>query len=160
MDEALRRDGLTNENDPPIVAVNEHSGNPHYTPTAERSAPIRKGDFVLLDVWARKQAAGAVYYDITWTGFVGPAPSAHHQEIFTIVRDARDVGVKTAQEAVAARRHICGWEVDAAVRAFIERAGYGKYFVHRTGHSIGEAVLSPGIWRAQRGGCAGARWKG
>jgi len=144
IDEAMRREGLTNENDPPIVAVNANSGNPHYGPAPDRSAPIRPGDFVLLDIWAKQQAPQAVYYDITWTGFVGPAPSERLREIFAIVRDARNTGVKTAQEAIAAGRRICGWEVDQATRRFIEHAGYGRYFVHRTGHSIGEAVHGNG----------------
>src|ERR1700674_1607556 len=91
--EAFRRENLVTD-DPPVVGVNAHSGDPHYEPRAENSAPIREGDFVLLDVWAKKNAPGAVYYDITWTGFVGKAPSDRMREIFTIVRDARDAGVQ------------------------------------------------------------------
>ena len=144
IDEALRREGLTNENDPPIVAVNANSGNPHYSPAAEGAAPIRAGDFVLLDIWAKQSAPGAVYYDITWTGFAGAAPPERLCGIFRIVRGARDAGVSTVQEAVAAGRRLCGWEVDEAVRGVIERAGYGRYFVHRTGHSIGEALHGNG----------------
>jgi Xaa-Pro aminopeptidase len=144
IEEAFRREGLTNENDPPIVAVNAHSGNPHFAPTAEGSASIREGDFVLLDIWGKKQAPGAVYYDITWTGFVGRAPSSRQCEVFAIVRGARDLGVKTVQDAVSANQRICGWEVDQAVREYIERSGYGKYFVHRTGHSIGKSVHGNG----------------
>ncbi|MGA3213275.1 MAG: M24 family metallopeptidase [Terriglobales bacterium] len=141
---AFQRAGLTDDNDPPIVAVNAHSGNPHYGPTADHSAPIREGDFVLLDIWARLQAPGSVYYDITWTGVVGKTPGDRHREIFSIVTGARDTGVKTAQEAVAAGKRICGWQVDQAVREYIDRSGYGKYFVHRTGHSIGETVHGNG----------------
>jgi Xaa-Pro dipeptidase len=142
--EAFRREDLTDENDPPIVAVNEHSGNPHYSPAPERSAPIREGDFVLLDIWAKKNKPNAVYYDITWTGVVGRAPSERQQQIFAIVRDARDLGVRTVQESVRAGRRICGWEVDAAARDYITRAGFGANFVHRTGHSIGTSVHANG----------------
>jgi Xaa-Pro aminopeptidase len=145
IEEAFRREGLTNDNDPPLVAVNAHSGNPHYAPTAGRSAAIREGDFVLLDIWGKKQAPGAVYYDITWTGFVGPAPSDRQCEIFGIVRAARDLGVKRVQDAVARPgARLCGWEVDQAVRDYIEHSGYGQCFVHRTGHSIGESVHGNG----------------
>src|SRR5579863_10224651 len=84
--EAFVRENLVTD-DPPIVAVNANSGNPHYEPHAEKSEPIRPGDFVLLDVWGKKNTPGAVYYDITWTGFVGKAPSTRMQEIFTVVRD-------------------------------------------------------------------------
>ena len=141
--EAFQRENLVTD-DPPIVGVNANSGNPHYEPHAEGSAPIREGDFVLLDVWAKKNTPGAVYYDITWTGFVGKAPSDKMREIFTIVRDARDAGVKTVTEAIAAGRPIAGWEVDRATRNHIKQAGYGDYFIHRTGHSIGTEVHSNG----------------
>jgi Xaa-Pro aminopeptidase len=141
--EAFRRENLVTD-DPPIVAVNANSGNPHYEPHAENSAAIREGDFVLLDVWAKKNTSDAVYYDITWTGFVGKAPSDRMREIFQIVRDARDEGVKTVQEAIAAGRAVAGWQVDRAVRDHIKKAGYGEYFIHRTGHSIGTEVHANG----------------
>ena len=142
--EQFDREKLTTDNDPPIVAVNANSGNPHYEPKAETSAPIREGDFVLLDIWGRKNRPGAVYYDITWTGFVGKSPSDKQREIFQIVTGARDAAVKKVQEAIAAGRKIAGWEVDDAARGHIQSAGYGKYFVHRTGHSIGTSVHANG----------------
>jgi Xaa-Pro dipeptidase len=141
--EAFARQDLETD-DPPIVAVNANSGNPHYGPSSARSAPIHEGDFVLLDIWAKKKKPGAVYYDITWTGFVGKAPSERQREVFQIVRDARDAGVKVVQAAITAGRHIAGWEVDQATRDFIERAGFGHHFVHRTGHSIGTEVHGNG----------------
>ncbi len=142
--EQFDRENLTTDNDPPIVAVNANSGNPHYEPKAERSAHIREGDFVLLDIWGRKNRPGAVYYDITWTGFVGKSPSDKQREIFEIVAGARDAAVKKVQEAIAAGRKIAGWEVDQAARAHIHATGYGNYFVHRTGHSIGTSVHANG----------------
>jgi len=141
--EAFQRENLVTD-DPPVVAVNVNSGNPHYEPHAEGSAPIREGDFVLLDVWAKKNTPGAVYYDITWTGYVGKAPSNKQREIFQIVRDARDVGVKTVLDAIGAGQHIAGWQVDRATRDHIQKSGYGDYFIHRTGHSIGTDVHSNG----------------
>jgi len=141
--EAFRRENLVTD-DPPIVAVDAHSGNPHYEPHAEGSAPIREGNFVLLDVWAKKNTPDAVYYDITWTGFVGKAPSERIREVFDVVRQARDTGVKTVMDAVAASRPIAGWEVDRAVRNHIDKAGFGSYFIHRTGHSIGTEVHANG----------------
>ena len=141
-------EGFARENmitdDPPIVAVNGNSGNPHYEPRADRSSPIREGDFVLLDVWAKKNKPGAVYYDITWVGLVGKTPTDRQQEIFKVVRDARDIGVKTVQDAIASHKPIAGWEVDHAVRGLIKNARYGDYFIHRTGHSIGTEVHSNG----------------
>ena len=141
--EAFARENMVTD-DPPIVAVNANSGNPHYEPSANRPVAIREGDFVLLDVWAKKNSPGAVYYDITWVGVVGKAPTQRQCEIFDIVKAARDLGVKTAQDAVAAGKPIAGWEVDHAVRGYIKNAKYGDYFIHRTGHSIGTEVHSNG----------------
>ena len=122
--EAFRRENLVTD-DPPIVAVNANSGNPHYEPRADRPVPIREGDFVLLDVWAKKNTPGAVYYDITWTGSVGKAPSERQREVFKVVSEARDIGVKTVVDAMAAGKAIAGWEVDRAVRGHIKKAKYG-----------------------------------
>ena len=141
--EAFQRESLVTD-DPPVVAVNANSGNPHYEPHAESAAPIREGDFVLLDIWGKKNTPGAVYYDITWTGYVGKAPSDKLREIFQIVRDARDAGVKTVLDAKAAGQRIAGWQVDRATRDHIQKSGYGDYFIHRTGHSIGTDVHSNG----------------
>jgi len=141
--EAFRRENMVTD-DPPIVAVNANSGNPHYEPSPDHPVPIREGDFVLLDVWAKKNTPGAVYYDITWTGFVGKAASDKQREVFKVVSGARDAGVKTVKAAIADGRRIAGWEVDRATRDYINQAGYGDYFIHRTGHSIGTEVHANG----------------
>jgi Xaa-Pro aminopeptidase len=141
--EAFARENIV-AHDPPIVAVNANSGNPHYEPHAEGSAPIREGDVVLLDVWGKKNIPDAVYYDITWVGLVGTTPSQKLREVFEVVRQARDAGVKTVKDAIVSGRSIAGWEVDRAARSTIQKAGYGDYFIHRTGHSIGTDVHSNG----------------
>ena len=141
--EAFRRENLTTD-DGPIVAVNANSGNPHYEPSATHSAPIKEGDFVLLDVWAKKNRPEAVYYDITWTGFVGNNPSDRQREVFDVVRRGRDAGVEKVKSAIAAGKVLAGWEVDDAARGSIQQAGFGDYFIHRTGHSIATEVHGNG----------------
>jgi Xaa-Pro dipeptidase len=141
--ESFKRENLVAD-DPPIVAVNANAGNPHYEPRADRPTPIRTGDLVLLDVWGKKNTPDAVYYDITWMGFVGGAPSDRMREVFEVVRGARDAGVKTVVDAIGAGRRIAGWEVDRATRGHIKEKGFGDYFIHRTGHSIGTEVHSNG----------------
>lgn len=130
---------------PPIVAVNRNSGNPHYLPSQTISSPIRAGDFVLLDVWGKQNKAGAVYYDVTWVGFLGDRPPERIGRIFEIVKTARDRAVQTIQRAVREKRKLRGWEVDRAARSVIAESGYGDHFVHRTGHSIGENVHGNGV---------------
>lgn len=132
-------------NSPCIVAVNEHSGSPHYQPTADHHCEIKSGDFVLLDIWAKlRNPADAVYADITWTGFVGDAVPQRYTDIFQIVSGARDAAVDFVKRSVNEGRSIHGWEVDDVTRAYIADRGYGEYFVHRTGHSIGLEVHANG----------------
>jgi Xaa-Pro aminopeptidase len=130
--------------DPPIVAVNANSAMPHYGPTQEHHSPINKGDFVLIDLWAKMDRPNAVYADITWTSFVGEKAPDEVIKVFNIVRDARDAATNFVKEAFSAGRTIYGWQVDDACRAVIEKAGYGEYFIHRTGHNIHTEVHGNG----------------
>jgi Xaa-Pro dipeptidase len=128
----------------PIVGVNANASNPHYEPMEGATRPIRAGDFVLMDMWAKLGQPGAVYYDITWTGYCGTDPSAEMRKVFSIVRDARDRAVERVQKAVRAGETVRGFEVDDAARGYIASQGYGEYFTHRTGHSIGQEVHGNG----------------
>jgi len=128
----------------PDIAVNSNASDPHYGPTAESAAPIREGDLLLLDVWGKKKAPGSVYYDITWVGYLGAKVPDKYAKVFGIVREARDRAVDLILKNIAVGKPLQGWQVDKAARGVIEKAGYGKYFFHRTGHSIGEKVHGNG----------------
>jgi len=141
--EKFHAHGLTTA-EPPIAAVPPHNGNPHYVPTASASRPIRAGDLLLLDIWAKVDRPGSVYYDITWSGYLGERVPAAYAKIFLIVREARDRAIGFVVDATARGRVIHGWEVDHIARESIRKAGYAKYFVHRTGHSIGQEVHGNG----------------
>lgn len=136
MNEALERDGLITEHGP-NVSCGPNSADSHYEPTAESSRPIRFGDFVLIDIWAK--VAGnpkAVWYDITWTGVVDREPTDREQQVFRTVRDARDAAIAAVQQAFQANQPIAGWQADDAARNVIRNAGFGEWFTHRTGHNI------------------------
>ncbi len=122
---------------PPIVGVNANSGDPHYSPDETKHLPIKKGDWILLDMWAKRPDEDCIFADITWVAFAGAQPPTKHQEIFEIVRDARDKGVAYLQTCAEQGRLAEGWQVDDAVRQHIAAAGYGDYFIHRTGHNLG-----------------------
>jgi Xaa-Pro aminopeptidase len=128
---------------PPIVAVNAHAGDPHYAPTERTAAPIRAGDLVLIDLWARGRGPRDVYADITWVASCGE-PSPRVAEVFGVVAGARDVGLATVERAHRDGRTLQGWEVDRAVRDFVAAKGFGDRFLHRTGHSIGTNVHGDG----------------
>jgi Xaa-Pro dipeptidase len=130
--------------EPPIVAVGRHAGDPHYEPRPAGSSRIRAGDLLLLDVWGKMDRPGSVYYDVTWVGYLGREVPAKYAKMFAIVAAARDRAIEFVQESVAAGRAVEGWQVDRAAREVIRKAGYGKYFVHRTGHSIGQEVHGAG----------------
>jgi Xaa-Pro dipeptidase len=128
----------------PIVGVNANASNPHYEPSDEVTSPIRPGDWVLMDMWAKLDQPGSTYYDITWTAFCGDSPTDEMRQVFAVVTGARDAGIRRVQEAVASGRALRGFEVDDAVRGYIDSRGYGSFFTHRTGHSIGEEVHGNG----------------
>ena len=135
--------GITTE-EGPDVAVGPHAADPHYGPAPTNSSPIREGDLLLLDVWGKKKTPGSVYYDVTWVGYLGKTVPDKQTKIFNIVKNARDTAVALIRSSIAAGKPLQGWQVDKAARAVIDKAGYGKYFFHRTGHSIGESVHGNG----------------
>jgi Xaa-Pro aminopeptidase len=140
MDEFARA-GMTTYH-PPIVGVGPHAGDPHFEPDPSIDTPIAEGEFVLIDLWAKLEKPRATYADYTWVGFVGEAVPEKYTKIFDIVAAARDAGIACAQEAE--QREVRGYEVDDATRKVIDDAGYGQYFVHRTGHSIGQETHGNG----------------
>ena len=127
--------GLWAEADP-IVGVNAHSADPHYQPGPHQSSPIREGDFLLIDLWAKEKHPDSVYADITWVGVCAASPTARQQEVFAAVAGGRDAAWELVRSRFP-RQPVRGFEVDDAAREVIRKAGYGDLFIHRTGHSIG-----------------------
>jgi Xaa-Pro dipeptidase len=146
LSEAMRRDGLVWQNGP-NVSAGANSSDSHYEPTAEKSSPIREGDFVLIDIWGKRDPQAdphSIFYDITWTGVVGREPSEHEQRVFETVRNARDAAVAAVEQAFGEGRTIRGFEADDAARNVIRTAGFGEFFTHRTGHNIEEEIHGAG----------------
>ncbi len=130
--------------DPLIVGINEHPANPHFAPTPKNSKKIKPGDKLLIDLWAKLDKPGSIYYDITWCAFVGKEAPDEYAKAFHVVRDARRAGFKILTERLNSEKSVAGWEVDDVCRNMVKDAGYGEYFTHRTGHSIGEEVHGNG----------------
>ena len=121
----------------PIVAVNHRSADPHYIPTPDDHQEVKPGDFLLIDLWGKTKAHGAVYADITWTAYLGTSAPSKHREVFDVVTAARDRGIEFLDQQFSDGRYTPAFEVDDAVRQVINSAGYGDYFFHRTGHNLG-----------------------
>ncbi len=138
-------EGLDCESEFPIVGVNEHPANPHFQPTPQNSYAFKKGDMVLIDLWAKLKRPRSIFYDITWCGYLGDTPPAQYAEIFDVVKHARNTGVRFIREHMAEHKPVHGYEVDDIVRKVVKDAGYGESFIHRTGHSIGEKVHGNGV---------------
>jgi len=139
----FERHGLETDH-PPIVAVGPHSGDPHYATTPQSDNPLRTGDFVLIDLWAKLKRPRAVYSDLTRVAFVGREVPPRYEDVFQIVARARDAGIDCVRHAFAAKTPLQGWQVDDATRKVIDEAGYGEQFCHRTGHSIGQETHGNG----------------
>jgi Xaa-Pro dipeptidase len=131
--------------EPPIVAVNAHSGDPHYEPKPETSSPIRKGDWVLIDLWARVPGEENIFSDITWVAFAGPSVPEKHRKIFDTVKRARDAATRRAQSAWKAKERIQGWALDDAAMHELRGAGLGQFIRHRTGHSLSPGPMVHGL---------------
>ena len=131
--------------DGPAVAVNEHASDPHFDPTPETSVEIERGDWVLIDLWTRLPDDDAMFGDITWTAYVGDRVPAKHQEVFDVVIGARDAALAEIERAFGEGRPLQGWELDKVARDYIDAAGYGEYFNHRLGHSLGREVHSNAV---------------
>ncbi len=125
--------------DGPIVAVNAHSGDPHYEPAAEHPTPIQRGDWVMIDLWARVPGDENVHADITWMGFVGRQVPPRNRAVYEVVKAARDAALERARAGWRRKERVEGWQLDEAARQVIIDAGFGEAIKHRTGHS-----LSPG----------------
>ena len=136
-------EGLVSEA-PPIVATNAHASDPHYEPDAEHQTPIREGDVLLIDFWAKLDRPRAMYADHTWMAFVGERVPEEPARVFAVVAEARDAAIDLVREAARTGKQLQGWQVDDAARQVIKEAGYAEYFVHRTGHNIGEETHGEG----------------
>ncbi len=143
LSDAMRREGMVWEHGP-NVSCGPNAADSHYEPTAGNSKAIRKGDFVLIDIWGKLDRSHAVYYDITWTGVVDREPTERERTVFNTVRDARDAAISNVQAAFEEKRPIAGWEADDAARGVIRAAGFGDWFTHRTGHNIGSDIHGSG----------------
>jgi Xaa-Pro aminopeptidase len=136
--------GLTTP-DLPIVAVNGHAADPHYAPGPEGSSSIERGDWLLIDVWAKRKGSNAnVFADITWTAQVDSEVSDRRAQVFQTVLGARDAAIDLVQRRYAEGQEVRGYEADRACRGVIEDAGFGEYVQHRTGHSITDEIHGSG----------------
>ncbi len=129
----------------PVVAAQENAGNPHYLPPPTGSRAIHPDELVLLDLWGKRDQAGAVFADITWVGFTGRVVPGDMVRAFDAIARARDAAVELVQRSVRAGHPIHGYELDQAARQVIEQAGYARHILHRTGHSLGESVHGNGV---------------
>jgi Xaa-Pro dipeptidase len=120
---------------PPIVAFGPNAANPHYEPLPGQDLALAEGQVVLLDLWGGRSLE-TVFADQTWMGFSGARVPERVQRVWQVVRDAREAAITLVQERAAAGAPVAGFELDRAARGIIEGAGFGQWFVHRTGHSI------------------------
>jgi Xaa-Pro dipeptidase len=125
-------DGLETDHGP-IVAIGANAANPHYEPSPETSSTISRGEILLIDLWAKEK--NGLYADQTWMFSLGE-PTEPDEKVWSAIRGARDAALDLLRERIGSGSPVRGGEVDDAARAVITSAGFGDYFIHRTGHSI------------------------
>lgn len=134
LEEFKKRSFITDHD--PIVAVGPNSADPHYVPLKEKALEIKEKDFLLIDLWAKQSHEDAVFGDLTKVAVLDSHPTKRQEEIFDIVRKSQSEAFSLVEKRFLEKKRLEGWEVDEAARQVIEKAGYGKFFLHRTGHSI------------------------
>ena len=151
--QAKYKDNNLETDEGPIVAVNDHGSDPHFLPTPENSYLIHKGDWILIDLWAKEQTRNSIYADITWTGVYASSPTDEQTRVFTKVIEARDTATTFMNTQLKNGKSVAGWQVDQIARNHINASGYGSYFTHRLGHSLGSEVHSEAVnldnWETQ-----------
>ena len=140
----FKEDGLQT-NDGPVVAINQHSSDPHYEPSPQGGSVIGEGDWVLIDLWVKELSPDSVYADITWVAYVGEEVPPGHLKVFAMVAAARDSALRYLQDSARQGSTLQGCQVDRVAREYISSRGYGDYFTHRLGHSIGQEVHGDGV---------------
>ena len=128
---------------PPIVGVDAHAANPHYETAGGPETEILPNQVLLLDLFAGV-AIDTVYADQTWMCWTGAEVPAEVAKVWNVVRDARDQAVATLRDKWREGWPVTGGDLDDAARGVVKRAGYGEWFVHRTGHSIDKELHGSG----------------
>lgn len=141
----------------PVVAFDANSSDPHYEPAPDDSSIIRRDGWLLIDAWAKVSDMSvlvdsgvlmsdeSVYADITWVAKVGGEPSVEQRRVFESVKRGRDTAFEFLRDRHRSGESVQGWQVDRVARECIEADGYGDFFVHRLGHSLGVEVHSNAV---------------
>lgn len=140
----MREEGLETDSGP-AVAVDEHSGDPHYEATREYAEKIRVGNWVLIDLWGKLKTPGAIYGDLTWVAYVGKKVPDMHRQVFEVVKEARDGALRFIGDASAKGVALQGRQIDEHARKIVNDRDYGQFFIHRLGHSLGGSVHAYGV---------------
>ncbi len=120
----------------PIVACGKNSALPHYCPSCTQDTQITNDSLLLIDIWCKKKAPSATFADLTQVAYFGKKPPEEMLKVYDVLKKAQDAGITYVQKHLKKGQEVRGCDVDDACRKVIEKAGFGKYFVHRTGHNI------------------------
>lgn len=128
----------------PIVACGPNSALPHYCPSVDKAQPITKEKPLLIDIWCKKNKAHATFADFTRTVYVGKIPPQEIIDAYDAVKRAQDAAIEHIQKSLKQGKEVLGCEVDDVCRKALQKHGFAKYFVHRTGHNIHTVLHGPG----------------
>jgi len=120
-----------------IVGFNAHAAAPHYFAPKRGSAVLKPNSLILIDIWARLRDGHSPFGDITWMGFAGSKIPKEILKAYKTVIDSRDEALEYIEKNLAKGIFPIGRAVDEVSKNVIRKAGYGKYILHSTGHSIG-----------------------
>lgn len=146
------REGLVTE-EAPLVVFGPRTADP--TAAGNGSRALARGDLVLLEIAAKRDAPGAIYADVTWIAFAGRTAEIPPAVVraWSTVREARDRTVAALEDAMRAKQTPTGADLDHVARSFVGRARHAPRvtYPHATGHSLGTHDLgaAPNLSRGE-----------
>jgi Xaa-Pro aminopeptidase len=118
-----------------IVAFGKNTSQVHYY--AEQPQKLKKGDLIMIDIWARLEKIGAPFADITWMMYYGRKLPREQADAFRMVVQARDGAANFIKRNLKKKIVPTGKEIDTVARIYLDKHGHGEKFLHGTGHSLG-----------------------
>lgn len=129
---------------PPVVAAGVNTADPYYVPSAAKTAPIKRGDLVVISLAAKLDKPDGIWAAQTWVAFADQTVPVAIAKAFDVASLARDQAIVLVSDRNTKRRPVTGADVDNAARGFLEKAGFKDKILHRTGHSLDNDLQGAG----------------
>ena len=139
LSEFKRENMITDDLPSHFVVVNEHTDDTHwdYDEPIKNPKIIKNNNLIMIDIWAKLKGKSSPFADITWMFYSGKRIPKEIEETLKKVIAARVVALNFIKKELKNKRFPVTNEIDKAVRDYFSKFKLGKFFTHKTGHSLG-----------------------